>query len=253
MSNSIIVSFKDIVHQVKLSCQFPDVLESILSRQIIKQAIEKSDVEVTPEEIQAAADEMRLVMGLQSAELTWSWLETHHLDLENFEEIAYNSLITQKLAHKVFGNEVEPFFTQHQLDYAEAVFYEVILEDSDLAMELFYALKEGEISFPEVAAQYIRDTEQRRKGGYRGRLGRTALKPEISAAVFSASPNQVIKPILTSQGAHLILVEELITPVLDDNLRQEILESLFSEWLSSEVKKLEVKIEEKELRVSNNG
>jgi len=29
--------------------------------------------------------------------------------------------------------------------------YEVVLGDEDLAMELFYALQEGEISFPEVA------------------------------------------------------------------------------------------------------
>jgi len=34
--------------------------------------------------------------------------------------------------------------------------YEVVLDDEDLAMELFYALQEGEISFPE-AYQYIQD------------------------------------------------------------------------------------------------
>ena len=50
--------------------------------------------------------------------------------------------------------------------------YEVVLDDFDLAMELFYALVEGEMSFHEIAHQYIQDTELRRKGGYRGILKR---------------------------------------------------------------------------------
>jgi hypothetical protein len=46
--------------------------------------------------------------------------------------------------------------------------YEIVLDDEDLAMELFYGIQEGEMSFYEVAHQYIQDMELRRKGGYRG-------------------------------------------------------------------------------------
>jgi parvulin-like peptidyl-prolyl isomerase len=50
-------------------------------------------------------------------------------------------------------------------------------------------------------------------------LRRKELKPEISAAVFAAAPPQVLKPILSAKGLHLILVEEIIQPQLDDKLR----------------------------------
>jgi len=118
--------------------------------------------------------------------------------------------------------------------------YEVVLNDEDLAMELFYAVQEGEMSFYEVAHQYIQDKELRRKGGYRGMVQRKELKPEISAAVFAAKPPQVLKPILTSSGAHLILVEEIIQPQLNEKLHQKIVSDFFSEWLKQQIAEVEV-------------
>ncbi len=68
------------------------------------------------------------------------------------------------------------------------------------------------MNFYEVAHQYIQDTELRRKGGYRGMVQCKELKPEISAIIFAAQPPQVLKPIVTSKGVHLILVKDIIQP-----------------------------------------
>jgi len=118
--------------------------------------------------------------------------------------------------------------------------YEVVLDDEDLAMELFYGIQEGEMSFYEVAHQYIQDTELRRKGGYRGMVQRKELKPEISAAVFAVKPPQVLKPIVTSSGVHLIFVEEIIQPELNNKLCYQILSELFEGWLKQQIEHLEI-------------
>ena len=120
--------------------------------------------------------------------------------------------------------------------------YEVILDDEDLAFELFYAIKEGEISFYDVAHKYIQDTELRRKCGYLGIVRRQDLKPEISAAVFAATPPQFLKPIVTSVGIHLIFVEEIIKPKLDEQLRQKIALDMFSEWLKQKTENIQFNI-----------
>ncbi len=88
------------------------------------------------------------------------------MSLDDFEELVEASVISSKLAQHLFADKVEPFFVENQLDYAQVVMYEAVLDDEDLAMELFYAIGEGEISFHEVAHRYILDTEQRRSGGY---------------------------------------------------------------------------------------
>ena len=65
-------------------------------------------------------------------------------------------------------------------------------------------------------------------------MSRKDLKPEISAAVFAAKPPQVIKPIVTSKGVHLILVEEIIQPELDNKLASQIISDLFAEWVKEQ-------------------
>lgn len=240
MLEALTLSHDEIVDQIKFSCQIPTVVEGILTRKIIARAAGEADIKVEPEELQQAADGLRLMNKLTSADATWSWLQKHSLSLDEFEELVYTNVVSSKLAQHLFTEKVEPFFVEHQLNYAQVVMYEVVFDDFDLAMELFYALTEGEMSFPELAHQYIQDTELRRKGGYRGILHRAQLRPEISAAVFAATPPQILKPILTPIGAHLILVEELIEPQLTEMLRLKILSDLFSQWLQQQIEQVEV-------------
>lgn len=240
MSQAINISSEDILHQVKLSCQIPSVIEEIVTRKIIASAAADAGIKVEIEELQKAADNIRLMGKLKSADDTWVWLQKHGLSLDYFEELIYNNVISGKLAQHLFADKVEPFFVEHQLDYAGIVMYEVVLDDEDLAMELFYGIQEGEMSFYDVAHQYIQDTELRRSGGYRGIVPRKELKPEISAAVFAAKPPQVLKPIVTSKGVHLIFVEEIIQPELNNKVCYEILSNLFEGWLKQQIEQVEV-------------
>ncbi|PSB41693.1 peptidylprolyl isomerase [Cyanosarcina cf. burmensis CCALA 770] len=252
MFQTITIWRDDLFHQVKLSCEVYSIIERIIARKITISAAEELCLKAETTELQQAADNFRLINKLKSAEATWSWLQKHGLSLDEFEELIYSQLISVKLAKHLFAGKVEQFFIEHQLDYAGVVIYEVVLDDEDLAMELFYAIQESEISFPEVAHQYIQDTELRRCGGYRGIVPRTQLKPEISAAVFAAKPRQLLKPIVTSKGVHLILVEDIIQPQLDEHLRTQILSDLFSQWLQQQIEQVEVAIELSSPPLGNN-
>ena len=84
--------------------------------------------------------------------------------------------------------------------------------------------------------QYIQDRELRRLRGDRGVVNRKDLRPEISAVAFATNPPQVLKPIKTSSGIHLILVEEIIQAKLDEKISSQILSDLFSQWLETQKK-----------------
>ena len=239
MTEVMTISHDDILYQLKLSCLIPSTVEGVVTRKVITRVAAEQGVKAELKDLQQAADSLRLLNKLQSASDTWLWLQQHHLSLDEFEELVQTTVISSKLANHLFGDRVEPFFVEHQLDYAQAVMYEVILEDEDLAMELFYSIQEQEISFHEVAHQYIQDPELRRCGGYQGFITRASLKPEISAAVFAAAPPQLLKPFVTSKGAHLILVEELIQPELNESLRYKILSDLFLEWVKHQIEQID--------------
>jgi parvulin-like peptidyl-prolyl isomerase len=235
MLKTFSISQQDIIQQLKLSCQIPTIVEGILARKIITSTARELNIQVETEELQQAADRIRLLNRLEKAEHTWSWLQKQHLSLDEFEETIYVNTLTTKLAQHLFGTKVELCFTERILDYTQAIIYEVILDDPDLAMELYYALQEGEITFAQVGDRYIQDPELRRIGGYRGKIRRSELKPEISAAVFAATAGQVLKPITTAKGVHLIRVEEILQPKLDANLSHQILNELFTTWLKQQI------------------
>lgn len=240
MYQTITITNEDILQQVKLSYKLPEIIEQIVTRKVVLEAVEEAGIKVKDEALQKTADTLRLMNNLQTANDTWAWLQKHGLSLDDFEEMAYTSLISGKLAKHLFADKVEPWFFENQLNYTGVAMYEVILDSEDLAIELFYCIKEGEMSFYDVAHKYIQDTELRRQGGYRGIVYRKDLKSEISAAVFAAKPPQVLKPIVTSKGVHLILVEEVIQPKLDEKLRTNILLDLFSEWLKQQIEQIQI-------------
>ncbi len=231
------ISDQDLIYEAKISGRIPELTQAILRRKIIEEQVRIAGIEANISELQQAADQFRLVNQLESAEATNQWLAERCLSVDDFEYIITQNLRSNKLAKHLFGSQVEKTFHQNFLDYGGAIIYEIVLEDRDLAMEIFYALQEGDLSFADVAHRYISDSELRRRGGYIGRVGRKQLFPEISAAVFAViNPPQLIEPIVTAVGVHLIHVEEIITPELNGQLYQKILSELFDRWLTDMIK-----------------
>lgn len=240
MLQTIKITSEDILHQLQLSHKLSTVIETIVHRKLIAAAAAEAGIKMETKELQEAADRFRLMYQLNSADETMAWLERNRLSVDDFEELIYVNLLNTKLANHLFADKIEPYFLERQLEYVGIVMYEVVLDDEDLAIELFYAIKEGEMSFHDVAHQYIQDKELRRKCGYRGIVNRKELKPEISAAVFAAEPSQVLKPIVTSSGIYLIFVEEIIQPQLDNKVRYKIMSDLFTGWLRQQIMQFEV-------------
>lgn len=229
--------------QLRLFAQIPTIEAKIITREIITRASNEANIVVEPEELQRAVDNWRLMNQLDSVEATQSWLKKHYLSLSEFGELISATVLSSKLAQHLFQDKIEPYFVDYMLDYMQVAMYEIVLDDEGIAMELSYAMNEGEISFFEAAYQYIQDLELSRRGGYQGTIYRKDLKPEISAAVFAVNPPQILKPIVTSDGVHLIKVEELAKPQLDDLMRQKIMSELFDSWLTQQAQQFEVKID----------
>ncbi|MEM6752594.1 MAG: peptidylprolyl isomerase [Cyanobacteria bacterium P01_C01_bin.38] len=240
MSNTLSISATEVIHNLKITCQIPGVIERIAKQKVIVDTATEAGIVVEDEELQQEGDRLRFAKKLVKAAETWAWLKKHHLTLDHFEELAYNNVLSQKLAHHLFASKVEPLFYQNQLDYVAAVTYEVIFDDWDLALELFFAVHESEVTFQEIAREYVSDPDLRRTGGCMGTQRRTDFRPEIAAAVFAASPPGIIKPVSTPKGIHLIWVEEIIQPKLDEQLHEKIVMELFDSWLKQQTDRIEI-------------
>lgn len=236
------IGIQELLDRAKIEGKIPELLHSALRQKAIAHHAQQIGITLSSEDLQAAADRFRMVNKLESAEATWQWLQQNHLSVDDFEKLIAQNLLAERLAQHLFAAQVEQFFHQNLLDYTGATMYEVVLEDRDVAMEIFYSLQEGDLSFVDVAYQYIPDPELRRRGGYIGTIGRKQMRPEISAAVFAAKAPQLLEPVVTAIGVHLIYVEEIIEPQLTEDLHNRIVADMFEQWLQQQIAILAPKI-----------
>lgn len=241
MAINIKIGKEDIINQVKLSGQLPEIINQIIDRKLITDAIAKLKIVISDEELQLAADRFREFNQLQTAHSTMLWLQENSLTIEDLEQIAENSIGTEKLVQKLFPQlDIEKYFFENKINYGNIIMYEILLDSKDLAVEVFYAIQEGEITFHEAARKYITDSELRRSGGYSGVIPRSQCLPEISAAISTSRPPQLLKPISTNKGTHLIFVEEVIEAQLNPLTIETILADLFVQWLENQKSEVDI-------------
>jgi parvulin-like peptidyl-prolyl isomerase len=229
------INQSELFHQLKISGKIPEIIHGILQQRVLEQAAKELRIDISDEELQEGADRFRIANKLESTNATERWLKERMLSMDDFEQLVTTNLLTYKVADRLFSEQVAPYFHQNILNYAAAVIYEVVVSDRNLAIELFYAIQEGDMSFADVAKRYGQDAETQRKGGYLGSVPRQKMLPEVSAAVFAAQPPQIVEPILSAKGTYLIWVEEIVNPTLDDSLREQIRWQLFQEWLQQKI------------------
>ena len=237
---SIIVNGNDILHHIKCTCKIPDLVEEVAKIKIIIDKAEDLKIKIDRSDMQKTADIFRVMNGMKTAKDTWLWLEKHCLSLDDFEETVAVNLTSGQLANHLFEDKVEKHFVENILNYYGVIMHEIVFDDEDLAMDYFSSIKEGKVSFFEVAYKHIKDLDLRRKCGFRGLLNRKQLKPEVSASVFSVDFPCLLKPIKTNLGFHLIFVEEIIKPALDNKLKAFIISELFLNWLDKELENVDV-------------
>ncbi|GAB4376622.1 MAG: hypothetical protein Kow00121_24000 [Elainellaceae cyanobacterium] len=223
-----------IVEFLKYEIHLREVCQRIIYWQITEQAAQERNVIVTAEEIQQEADRQRYQRRLESAVATYNWLNEQLITPDDWEEGIRQQVLARKLAEHLFGSEVEKYFAEHRLEFEQVSLYKIRVPYQQLSQELLYQIEESEISFYEAAHLYDIDEKRRLRCGYEGRFYRWSLEPEIAAIVFSARLGEVIGPLEIEQNYDLLRVEEFVTAELNSEIRQEIIDRLFREWLDSE-------------------
>jgi parvulin-like peptidyl-prolyl isomerase len=230
-----LIESSEIIELLRQEQQLKPFCQKVLQKKVIDKAAGERGLTVTPEEIQVVGDQLRREKRLEKAADTIAWLADQMISVEDLETGICDRLLAKKLAKLLFGKDVNEIFVQNKLQFDRIILYQIIVEDSKLAQELFYQIEEGEISFFDAAHFYDIDENRRHLCGCEGQVYRWALKPDIAGAVFSAKPGEVIRPIQTDLGYHLFMVEKFLPAELNAERYEEILQNMFNEWLSSEV------------------
>ncbi len=88
-------------------------------------------------------------------------------------------------------------------------------------------------SFAELAQEYSQDPGSASNGGTLGYFGRGEMVPAFEDAVFNAQQGEIVGPIKTEFGYHIILVEDIEQPEVQPF--NEIKDELITQWYDNQI------------------
>lgn len=126
---------------------------------------------------------------------------------------------------------LEREFLARQDRYHLLRYSQLRLTDKDLAHELGFQLREKEADFPELNFRHGQAPE-RKRGGLMPDLPPAAIPPPIYGILRTLRPGQVVGPLRMGKEFVLLRLEASTPAVLDEAMRERLLQDLLEEWMA---------------------
>jgi peptidylprolyl isomerase len=228
-----IIGVEDFIRILKLTGQFEGLIEQVVRDKLTVRAAKKQGIPVSVEEIQERADQFRRVMGLHRATDMNNYLDSLHVNLEEFEAFIIDNLYQEKMMAQVCSDTaVQEYFQLNSPKFESIEVSHIVLDSEGKAKEMISYLRDDPDSFAEMAREHsIADT--REQGGAIGKVLRGSLKSDIEAKVFNAAAGDLLGPFPSADRSffEIFLVNAKHPATLDDDVAAEVRRMLREEWL----------------------
>lgn len=226
------ITVADVIVHLKSNGTFRSAIYHVIEKKVIIQKCRDLDITIGDNEFHSHAEIKRRLLGLTNTVDLNRYCRWHGIVMEQWNDLVRQELLRQKLQHTIISSEdVEVFFQEHKNDFMMALVSRIVCADATAiqrAMERI--LVHGE-DFATVARKVSLEKNTRIAGGYLGCIKYGTLPQAINQAVFSATPGTVQGPFEQSGYWVLYRTEDHRNTVLDDALRSNIANRLFSQWL----------------------
>lgn len=188
-------------------------------------------IKVSDEELQSAGDAFRQKHKLLGTSETLNWLQQNRITLEDWTQGVRIALLTNKLKDQQFGDTVDSHYLNNRNDYKRVALSQVLVANLTDALQIAHAIQKENASFCAMAIEHSKGKQSKENGGFAGIKFLAELLPEIKQAITDLKEGEVIGPIQTKLGYHILKIEKWYPAELSESVRAEVLESLFKTWL----------------------
>ncbi len=188
-----------------------EILDQLITRQLIIQEAARLGVEVSEEDLDEEINKIIDESFMGSEEEFLMILDQYGVAIEVFREDARLNMLAREIAmaQTDFTDEDgREFFEEHRHLYEQQEEVEarhILVETEDEAEEVALLLDEGE-DFVELAAEYSTDSSNKDDGGYLGFFARGRMVEPFDEVAFSLEVGELSEPVETQFGYHIIEV-----------------------------------------------
>ncbi|HWB72550.1 MAG TPA: peptidylprolyl isomerase [Egibacteraceae bacterium] len=173
-------------------------------------------------------------------------LSPQDLDAQ-LRSLAYQELVAERLTRdlRVPREEIRQAYEREYAGNSPRVRH-ILVETEEQARDALRRVRAGE-DFAAVASEVSGDPGSAQRGGELGAIRRGATVPEFEEAVFGARPGEVVGPVRTQFGFHVIeVLEAPPLEAVEDDLRAQLLEQrqaeVLRDWLAERARQARVRV-----------
>ncbi|KYC38055.1 peptidylprolyl isomerase [Scytonema hofmannii PCC 7110] len=224
----------EIIAYLQRSCKIAEIAALAERDALILRTCEQFDITVSDEELQVAGDAFRLEHKLLGASETLAWVEAQQITIEDWSEGIRVSLLTKKLREHLFGAAVDGQYVGNREQFKRVALSQIIVLDEIEAVKIATALREENASFYALAVAHSKGKKSQENGGFVGIQFIAELMKELVDAIANVKEGEVVGPIRTKLGYHIIRVEKWFPPQLNESVKERIMEPFFQAWLQQQ-------------------
>lgn len=207
------------------------MLPELVREVIVDEAI--ASIDCTSEEAATACHLFYEQHQLTTPERQGAWCRQQGCTPEQLVAQVIRQLKINKFKQATWGNQVPAYFLKRKGQLDQVVYSLLRTTDPGLAKELFFRIQEGEQSFAELARAHSEGPEAE-TGGLVGPVRLSVPHPALAQILAKSQVGQLWPP--TPFGSWLVIVrlEQQLPVQLDEFMRQQLLDELFSTWLQAQ-------------------
>ncbi len=211
------------------------VLKNLIEEKILTYYSKDEGIYPTQEELDAQTD--AIVNNYTSDENTRNQIISIYGSIEAFRSLVEDTIIGQILVNKVkdhvftdVEDQLAEYFEENKeeikREYEKVSASHILVSSEATANEIKDMITAGAVEFTTAASDFSMDTNSARTGGSLGEIHRGDMVEKFEEAAFSATPDEIVGPVETQYGYHLIKVASKTT---FDNFEELKLSSVYSD------------------------
>ena len=231
------ITVEDVVVFLKATGAFRNAIYHMISIEVLMLKAREMNVTLLEHEIHAYCKAKKQSLGIEDAVAMHNYCKWLGITYDHWLKQVEIELIRQKLKQALFPEKmIRELFAEHHQSLRTFSLSRIVGDDKEQLAGFREQVEAGKADFVALARHHSQEQNTRVAGGFVGRIRPGMLNPDIEKLLFAASPNELVGPISQDGRWALYRVDDVQEPEYTEQLKEQIAERLFVDWLENEVR-----------------
>ncbi|MBP0001509.1 MAG: peptidylprolyl isomerase [Cyanobacteria bacterium SID2] len=236
------ISLKKAISYLNATGDLPNFIQRILHRHVLEQHLQdRPDVQADPQQVEQAVVNFRVQNRLSEPGQFEQWLKSQNLTYEVFRDRAEASLRAEKIKQEVVSEKVQAYFNENKEQLDRVVLSRIVVLAGALADDIRKQVEARTATFESLAKQHS-VTNDSNLNGLMGAIQLGQLPPPIREQLRGRDPGNLVGPVEVEGRYTLLRVEQWLPAVLEGNLKRQLDERFFTQWLQEQLQNKQIKL-----------